>query len=115
MSVIRWIKEISDRFTTQKACDKAVLTNPEAFFFIPDYCFKTQEMCNEAAEKDPYTLRFDHEMPCVLECIPNHLKTQAMCEKVVEKDLRGLNYAPDHLKIQGMCEKAVEGTEICSC
>ena len=114
MSVIRWIKGISDRFTTQKAYDKAVLTNPEAFFYIPD-CFKTQEMCNEAAEKDPYNLSFDHEMPCVLKCIPNYLKTQAMCEKVVEKDLRGLNYVPDHLKTQTMCEKVVESTEICSC
>ena len=103
MSVIRWIKEISDRLS----CDKAVRTNPEAFFYFPDR-FKTQVMCNEVAEKDPYTLRFDHEIPCVLECIPNHLETQGTCEKAVEKDLRGLNYVPDHFRTQKMCEKAVE-------
>ena len=28
----------------------------------------------------------------------DHLKIQGMCEKVIEKDLQGLNYVPDHLK-----------------
>ena len=90
-----------------KACNKAVCTNPEALFYIPD-CFKTQEMCNEMAEKDPYTLMFCHELSCFLECVPNHLKIQRMCEKAVEKDLRGLNYVPDHFKTKEMCEKDVE-------
>ena len=39
---------------------------------IPDR-FKTQELCNEAVEADPYTLRF----------IPDHLKTREMCNEVM--------------------------------
>ena len=55
-------------------------------------------MCVKAVEKDPSDLRFVYEKPCVLKYIPDHLKTQGMCEKAIEKDLRGLNYVPDHLK-----------------
>ena len=64
MAVIRWIKEISDRFTMQKACDKAVPTTPEVSFYIPGR-FKTQEMCNKAVRREPYTLRL----------VSDHLKT----------------------------------------
>ena len=65
-------------------------------------------MCIKAVEKDPSDLRFVHEKPCVLKYISDHLKTQGMCEKAIEKDLPGLNYVPDHLKTRGMCERAVE-------
>ena len=101
MAILRWIKEISDRFTMQKACDKAVHTNRKYFFYIPDR-FKAQEMCIKEVEKDPSDLRFVHEKPCI-KYILDHLKTQEMCEKAIEKDLRGLNYVPDHLKTQEMC------------
>ena len=84
MSVIRWIKEISDCFMTQKACDKAVRTNPEAFFYIPD-CFKTQELCIKAVEKDPSDLGFVHEKPCVLKYIPDYLKLKGCVKKPLKK------------------------------
>ena len=40
--------------------------------------------------------------------MPDHLKTQGMCEKAVEEDPYQLDDFPDHLKTQEMCEKAVE-------
>ena len=86
-SVIRWIKEIYDRFTTQKACNKAVRTNPEAFFYIP-YRFKTQEMCIKAVEKDPSDLRFVYEKPCVLEILLIILKRK-VCVKTSLKKIYG--------------------------
>ena len=40
--------------------------------------------------------------------VPDHLKTQKMCNKAVEEDPYQLGDFPDHLKTQKMCEKAVE-------
>ena len=40
--------------------------------------------------------------------IPDHLKTQEICEKAAEKKLYQLGDFPDHFKIQKMCERAVE-------
>ena len=40
--------------------------------------------------------------------IPNHLKTQEMCKKAVEKNLWALEDVPDHFKTKKMCEKAVK-------
>ena len=43
--------------------------------------------------------------PFLLKYVPDYLKTQEMCEKNVW--LRGLYYVPDHRKTQGVSEKAV--------
>ena len=40
--------------------------------------------------------------------IPNHFKTQGMCERTVEENLWSLVYVPDQYKTQEMCEKAVK-------
>ena len=56
-----------------------------------------QEMCEKAVENH-YPLRF----------IPDHLKTQGMCNKAVEKDPYNLKYVPNQFKTRKMCEKAVE-------
>ena len=40
-------------------------------------------------------------------CIPDHLKTQKMCIKVVGVDPSFLQLVPDHFKMQGICDKAV--------
>ena len=39
--------------------------------------------------------------------IPDHLKTQKMCEKAVEKDPYQLGDFPDRFKKQEMCNEAV--------
>ena len=44
----------------------------------------------------------------VLRFIPDHLKTQELCKRVVEKYPYRLGIVPDHLKIREMCEGAVE-------
>ena len=40
--------------------------------------------------------------------VPNHLKTQKICEKAVGKFPRALKEVPDHFKTQEMYEGAVE-------
>ena len=62
----------------------------------PDH-LKTQEMCNEAVRREPYTL----------ECVPDHLKTREMCNKAVEEDPYRLKFVPDSLKTQKLCDYAV--------
>ena len=64
--------------------------------------FKTQDMCEKAAEKFPYQL----------ENVPDHLKTQSMCEKVIEKASWLLIYVPDYLKTQTMSERPLKKTQI---
>ena len=73
-----------------------------------------QEMCDTAVRMDPGTINFITSdgvllrMPSVLLFfIPDHLKTQEMCEKAVEKSSHMLCHVPDHFKTQKMCDKAV--------
>ena len=40
--------------------------------------------------------------------IPDHFKTQDMCNKAVEEDPCSLINVPDHFKTQDMCNKAIE-------
>ena len=40
--------------------------------------------------------------------IPDHLKTQEMCDKVVRIGPWALRYVPDHLKTQEMCNLAIK-------
>ena len=51
----------------------------------------------KAIEDDPETLRF----------VPDHLKTQEMCEKVVEEEPYTLRLVPDYFKMKKMCERVV--------
>ena len=40
--------------------------------------------------------------------VPGHLKTQEMCNEVVQMKPYSLAYVPDHFKTQKMCERTVE-------
>ena len=44
----------------------------------------------------------------VLKHVPDHLKTQEMCEKAVKDELDNLEFVPDCFKTKTMCERAVE-------
>ena len=63
---------------------------------FPDH-FRTQEMCNEAVHRGPYTL--DYAL--------NQFKTQEMCNKAVETDPLCLDDVPDYFQTQEMCDAAV--------
>ena len=52
------------RYITQKRYERVVLEYPRFLPFVPDM-YKTQEICEIALDKDPYTLKF----------VPDHLKT----------------------------------------
>ena len=39
--------------------------------------------------------------------IPDHLKTQEMCNETVHLNPLSLKYVPDHFKIQEMCDEVV--------
>ena len=54
-----------------------------------------QEMCDAAVR----------EGPCELESVPDHFKTQEMCNEVVPIYSYLLEHVPD--KMQEMCDKAV--------
>ena len=55
-------------------------------------------MCDKAVARNLYTLRF----------IPDHLKTQEMCNEVMRTMPDAFHLIPDHFKTQGMCIKATE-------
>ena len=40
--------------------------------------------------------------------VPDHFKTQKMCENVVKKNPNPLAYIPNYFKIQEMCNKTVD-------
>ena len=42
-----------------------------------------------------------------LKYIPDHLKTQEMCDEAVDIGPRLLEFVPDHFKTQEMCDKAL--------
>ena len=44
----------------------------------------------------------------MLEYVPNHFRTQEMCERAVEENIWSVVYVPDQYKTQEMCDKAVE-------
>ena len=56
MSVIRWIKETSERFTT-KVYNIALRMDPTALKIVPDH-FMMQGMCNETVRRKPYALSY---------------------------------------------------------
>ena len=57
-------------------------------------------MCNKVVEKAPWII--------VLYDVPDHLKTQEMCNRVVRTVPNAFHRIPDHFKTQEMCKKAVE-------
>ena len=52
---------------------------------------KTQEICNEAAETNPWQVKYSS----------NHFKIQEKCNKAVRMDPWLLNYVPDWFAMQG--------------
>ena len=55
-------------------------------------------MCSEEVRRKPYTLDY----------VPDHFKTQEMCNKAVPNYQAVLFLVPDHFKTQEICIKAVE-------
>ena len=68
-------------------CDKAGDTYPSNIKFVCKW-FITQEMC-------------DKEVRCffVFHSIPNHNKTQEMCDTVVSEDPFLIRYIPDNIRL----------------
>ena len=56
-TIPRWVKEISNHFTTQEMYNKVVRINPVVFFDIPN-CFKISIDVSQAVEEDPSDLRY---------------------------------------------------------
>ena len=44
-------------------------------------------------------------VPCWIREIPNHLKTQEICDEAVRMESCSLRFVPNHLKTQGMCNE----------
>ena len=53
----------------------------------------------KTVKKDPWSLAE----------VPDHFKTQEMCNKAVEKDSCLLSEVPDRFKTEQMCNKAILG------
>ena len=65
-------------------CNEAMCDNSAAFFLVPE-SFKTEEMCNQDVEVDPWQL----------DDVPEHFKTQEMCDDVVWGDPFSLQFIPN--------------------
>ena len=52
-----WINGFPDHLKTQEMCIEAAETNPWLLEYIPDR-FETQEMCNNAVGMDPWLLNY---------------------------------------------------------
>ena len=57
-----------------------------------------QEVYDEVVAPSPYKLQF----------VPDHFKTQEMCNNAVREGTYSLRFVPDHLKTQEMCDNAVD-------
>ena len=79
----------------KKICNEAIHNNPDpaAFFLVPDL-FKTQEMCNDAVDVNPWQLSD----------VPNYFKTQKMCDDVVLRQSYFLQFVPDWFVTQEQLE-----------
>ena len=63
-----------------------------SYFFVPDYC-NIQEMCITAVETYPWHLAH----------VPNHFKTQEICNDAGCEDWYSLEFVPDcYVKLQEM-------------
>ena len=75
---------MSDNLKMQKICKETTRENPATFFLLSDR-FKRHEMCNDAADIEPWQLKD----------FPNHFKTQKMSDNVVLKYSYSLQLVPD--------------------
>ena len=55
--VAYWINEVHDLLKTQEMCIEATERNPWQLEYVP-YHFKTQEICNKAVRMDPWLLNY---------------------------------------------------------
>ena len=51
------IREIPDHLKTQEMCDEAARMERYSLEVVPDR-FKTQDMCSEAVRREPFTLYY---------------------------------------------------------
>ena len=109
--IMRGIHILKYFVRTQETYDEAVACNPCMLRHVPDN-FKIQEMYDTAVRMDPDMImvldgvlfRF---LSVLLLLVPDHIKTQGMCEKAVERNSRLLEDVPDRLLTQEMCDIAV--------
>ena len=91
------LEHVPEHLKTQKMCNEAVQSEPWMLEHVPEH-LKTQEMCNEAVQSNPRTLRF----------VPEHLKTYEMCNEAVQSNPWMLELVSEHLKTQKMCNQALQ-------
>ena len=78
------VGHVPDNLNTQEMCDTAVAHSPCVLTHVPDN-LKTQEMCDTAVRMNPgMTTVLDgillHFPSVLLLLVPNHTKTQGICE-----------------------------------
>ena len=83
-------------------CNKAVCIPPYKLKLMPDDHFKNL-MKQEIETWDGITCY----RLCMMLFVPDRLRTQEMCNKVVCMDPYSLEFVPDRFKIEEMCNKAV--------
>ena len=88
---------VLDHFKTQEMCDKAVVCNPYALYYVPNH-LKTQEMCKETV----------HNGLCMQKFVPDHLRTQEMCNAIMRIMPEAFHRITDHFKTQELCIKVVQ-------
>ena len=74
-------KEIREALGSQAACDTAVLWEPGFLWIVTDG-YKTEGICSFTVCRKPFTLMY----------VPDHSKTQEMCDKAVKDDSSFLQF-----------------------
>ena len=82
---------------------EAMRKNPVEFFLVPDR-FKTQKMCINALEVDPWHLNN----------IPDYFNTQKMCDKTVKDDSYFLQFVPDWFVTQQQIDVWYDDDDYCN-
>ena len=70
-------------------------------------------MCEKVVKDVPWRLKYVRMGLTTQIHVPDHFKTQEMCEKSVEKDPWWLFNVPNRFKTDRMCEKAVQKNLLC--
>ena len=68
---------------------------------------QTPRICTRCTEDAGDVRKAVEERSYMLEVVPNHFKTQKMCDKAVDCIPWSLAHVPNYFKTQEMCNKAV--------
>ena len=64
-------------------------------------------ICTRSPQDARNVIKFVKLVPWLICHVPDHFKTEEMCNDAVWVDPLHLKYVPDHFKKQEMCDKAV--------